>query len=207
MKSKRYADLTGQRFGRLTVLGRVWRLNTTKAHWLCQCDCGKLHVVRGSSLIKGDTKSCGCLQGNVIHGLRDSRLYETWHHMKQRCFNPNDRFYHHYGGRGIIVCDEWQQFKPFYEWAMENGYSEELTIDRVDVNGNYEPSNCRWVTRKVNSNNRRNNHFIEYNGETHTLTEWSEILGIESHTLIMRLKYNWSVEKAFTTPVRKKNVH
>lgn len=206
-------DLTGQRFGRLTVLGRVWRLNNTNTFWLCRCDCGTLRIVLSNDLRVGKTKSCGCLNkenittNGLTHGMTYSKLYRIWKAMKERCQNPNHKFHSYYGGRGIIVCEEWQKFEPFYEWSMKNGYSDELEIDRIDVNGNYEPSNCRWVTRKINSNNRRNNRLIEYNGETHTLSEWSEILGIKSHTLTMRFKYNWSIEKTFTTPVGKKKVH
>lgn len=134
------------------------------------------------------------------HGQYGSRLYETWQTMKKRCSNPNNRQYHLYGGRGIIVCDEWRNdFQAFYDWAMSHGYADDLTIDRIDVNGNYEPSNCRWATMKEQQNNRRNNHLITYNGETKTLKQWSEKIGIDWGVLYSRLKKGWSIEKSLTT--------
>jgi hypothetical protein len=119
--------------------------------------------------------------------------------MKRRCSNPNYKWYANYGGRGIKVCDEWQKFEPFCDWAMANGYTEELTIDRIDIDGNYSPSNCRWVDMVTQNNNKRTNRLITFNNETHTMKEWSRILGIKYHTLENRLnKYKWSVERAFT---------
>ena len=113
--------------------------------------------------------------GNYRHGMWGTSIYARWKHIKARCYNSNGKQYKDYGGRGIRVCDEWlENFEPFYEWAINNGYREDLTIDRIDVNGDYEPSNCRWVTAKAQQNNKRSNHFITYNNETHTLTEWAE---------------------------------
>ena len=133
------------------------------------------------------------------HKMSYTRIYKTWQGMKSRCSYMNDRHYKDYGGRGIKVCDGWQEFEPFYRWAMANGYSDNLTIDRIDVNGNYEPSNCRWADRKSQANNRTNNKVIEYKNERHTLSEWSEILCINYSTLAARLnKYKWSVEQAFS---------
>jgi hypothetical protein len=139
--------------------------------------------------------------GKSIHKMSYTRIYKTWMGMKSRCAYEKDKHYLNYGGRGIKVCDEWQNnFSTFYEWAMANGYSDNLTIDRVDVNGNYEPNNCRWVDRKTQANNRTNNKVIEYRDEMHTLAEWSEILGVKYETLAARLnKYKWSVEQAFST--------
>ena len=157
----KFIDLTGQKFGRLTVLGRVWRLNATKVYWLCQCDCGKLHVVRGVELTKGVIQSCGCLARELSakrltkHGMYGSRIYVIWDAMKQRCQNPNHIHFDNYGGRGIVVCDEWLQFEPFCEWAMNNGYSDELTIDRINPYGIYEPTNCRWLTLAEQAKNKR----------------------------------------------------
>ena len=135
----------------------------------------------------------------ATHNKSNERVYRIWKSMKKRCENPNYKWYANYGGRGIRVCDEWQKFEPFYEWATSNGYAENLTIDRIDVNGNYEPNNCRWVDMTTQSNNKRTNRNITFNNETHTMKEWSEILGIKYSTLESRLnKHKWSVEKAFT---------
>lgn len=206
----KFVDLTKQRFGRLTVLGRVWRLNTDDKFWLCRCDCGNLKIIRNNNLISGRTKSCGCLnkevasKRNSTHGMANSKIYETWCNIKKRCENSNNDNYHHYGGRGIVVCDDWQRFELFYEWAIKNGYQDDLEIDRIDVNGNYEPSNCRWITHKANCNNRRSNHLIEYDGRIHTLKEWSEILGISDRILRQRLcRDKWTIERALTTPSKR----
>lgn len=130
-----------------------------------------------------------------------SRLYYSWRHMKERCYNPSCHDYRHWGGRGITVCDAWKNdFLAFKEWALANGYEEGLTIDRIDNDGNYEPSNCRWATRAEQSNNRRCLHYLTYEGETKTISEWSRITGINTTTIYMRINtYGWSVEKALTT--------
>lgn len=131
------------------------------------------------------------------HGKSKTRLYHTWKHIKQRCYNTNDKDYKYYGGRCIAVCDEWlKDFMNFYNWAINNGYNENLTIDRIDVNGNYEPSNCRWVDRKQQSRNRRNIKRYTINGKTHCLSDWCEILGLKSNTVRIRLYRGWSIEKA-----------
>lgn len=211
-------DLTGQRFGRLTVIKRVKNNKDNRAQWLCECDCGNKKHIIGKSLRKGKTKSCGCLQKekaktiNKKHGMRYTRLNKIWNSMKQRCCNANDNAYKYYGGRGIRVCDEWLDkengFINFYDWSMNNGYQDNLTIDRIDVNGNYEPSNCRWINMKQQSNNRRDNHNITYNNETHTIAEWSEILNINRYTLYYRInKSNMSIEEALTKKVRKWREH
>ena len=133
-----------------------------------------------------------------------SKLYCSWKHMKERCYNSSCRDYCHWGGRGITVCDAWKSdFLAFKEWALANGYEEGLTIDRIDNDGNYEPSNCRWATKKEQSNNRRCLHYLTYKGETKTISEWSRITGIKITTLYMRLNtYGWSIEKALTTGVK-----
>lgn len=205
-------DLTSMRFGYLTVFSRAQNSSTGEAMWNCKCDCGNTVTVGGYSLRNGNTKSCGCLQKeitvsrNKTHGKSNSRLYRTYMHMKERCFSKNDKRYEEYGGRGITICNEWlgkSGFENFYKWSMENGYADNLTIDRKDVNGNYEPSNCRWTNMRVQQNNRRNNHTLEYNGETKTLSQWSEITGIKSITILNRLRLGWSVEKALSEPVRR----
>lgn len=146
---------------------------------------------------------------NVTHGKRGTRLYTVWNNMRERCRNPQNREYVRYGGRGIKVCDEWKNdFRAFYDWAMSSGYDEtaprgKCTLDRIDNDGNYEPTNCRWATAKDQANNTRRTRFIEFNGERHSVTEWARRLGINQSTLSMRInKYGWSVEKALKTEVR-----
>ena len=153
-------DLSGQKFGKLTVLERANPNQKGGARWLCQCECGQTTTVDSYSLRSGHTKSCGCIHGE-FHGSSYSRLYGVWNNMRNRCYNPNKESYKHYGGRGIRVCDEWlHSFAAFKEWAMSTGYDPsapygQCTLDRIDVNGNYEPSNCRWVDFKTQANNTR----------------------------------------------------
>jgi len=145
-------------------------------------------------------KSCGC--NTFTHRKTNHLLYRTWNHMKQRCINPNVKEYKNYGGRGISVCKEWKNdFKAFYNWAMDNGYKSNLTIDRIDNNQGYYPNNCRWATNKEQQRNTRHNHLITYKGKTYCITEWAEILNINVSTLYCRLKRNWSVEKTFIEKV------
>jgi len=143
---------------------------------------------------------------NFKHYLRYTRLYRIWNHIKDRCLNPNSDAFKHYGARNISICSEWKQdISAFYKWAIENGYNDNLTIDRIDNNGNYEPNNCRWVDIKTQANNKRNNHLITYNNETHTLAEWGRITNINPITINKRLSIGWSISKALTTPVRSRN--
>ena len=186
------SDLTGLKFGRLTVIQRSGTKNGHVA-WLCKCDCGKTVVTIGNLLKSGKSKSCGCKKietcGDThrIHGKSNTRLYIAWQHMKQRCRNTQNDRYKYYGGRGISICDDWMQFEPFEQWALSNGYEDELTIDRIDVNGDYCPENCRWVTWETQQNNKRNNNIIEAFGEKRTLAEWSKISGVNRTTIQKRI--------------------
>ena len=204
-----FIDLAGQKFNRLTVIETAGKAKDGNYKWLCKCVCGKEVIVPSARLRKGENQSCGCLNKELTkerftkHGKKNTRLYSIWCCMKSRCYNHKNTEYKNYGGRGIVVCEKWKNsFAAFYEWAIVNGYSDGLTIDRIDTNGNYEPSNCRWATNKEQANNRRTNNLITYNGETHTITEWAEKLGFKRITLANRINvYGWSVEKALTTPI------
>ena len=186
-KSKLH-DLTGQKFGLLTVVGLA-DTETRKTYWVCRCDCGNMKTVRSDSLLCGAIKSCGCLKKkqdkvnlvkNHRHKMSGTRIYLEWQGMKARCYNKSDARYADWGGRGITVCDQWKNsFEAFYEWAMENGYQKELSIDRIDNNGNYCPENCRWATQKEQSRNRRSNVNITIGNSTRTLTEWCEIFHVD----------------------------
>lgn len=192
-------DLTGRRFGRLTVIGIDDR-GTRKSYFWCQCDCGNMKSVRSDSLIAGAIRSCGCmkkeqdrinLEANHSHKMSGTRPYEIWQGMKKRCYNEHDARFGRYGGRGIIVCDEWRNdFNVFYEWALKNGYSDNLTIDRIDNDKGYSPENCRWVDQKQQARNRSSNIRIKIGNATKTLTEWCEIFELDMKTILARYKRN-----------------
>ena len=204
-----FIDLTGQRFGKLTVIKRDNDYVSPKGYvalnWLCQCECGQRVVVRGCNLKSGASQSCGCERiihpNRLIHGDAHIRLHNIWSGMKKRCTNPNDSSYSIYGARGIHVCDEWNSYETFRDWAYKNGYNDSLSIDRIDMNGNYEPNNCRWVNSSVQANNKRSNHVLKYNDQSHTIAEWSRITGISYGRIKDRInKCGWDVERALTTP-------
>lgn len=200
-------NLIGEKFGRLTVV-EFDRLQNHKAYWKCVCDCGLVVIASGNNLRSGNTSSCGCLRrettkarglGNAKHNeshQNKTRLYTIWCGMRQRCSNPNKKYYNHYGGKGVRICDEWNNYSVFKEWALANGYADNLSIDRIDNNGNYEPSNCRWTTYLEQNNNRRSNVYLTYQGETKTMTQWARDKGIKPGTLCRRLKVGWTVEEA-----------
>jgi hypothetical protein len=203
-----FIDLTGQQFNRLTVIERAENYVSPKGvkqtQWLCQCECGNTVIVTAQKLKSGSTKSCGCYIHDKVtkHGMWKSRIYSIWRNIKCRCNNPNATHYDCYGGRGITVCNEWRQsFQAFYDWAMANGYKDGLTIDRIDNNKGYSPDNCRWVSMKMQSNNTRATHIIEFNGERHSISEWAEKLEINKNTLSNRILRGWNIEKALTQSV------
>lgn len=203
-------DLTGQRFGRLKVISPAFKDKRNQWHWNCKCDCGNTKIIPGKNLRKGDTKSCGCIHSEQIrklmtkHGFSKTRLEQIRNDMQKRCYNPKRSSYKWYGGRGITICEEWRTNPAsFYTWAIESGYEEHLTIERIDVNGNYCPENCKWVTQKEQKNNQRSNHLITYKGKTKTMAEWSELTGLSYSTIRSRQNRGWSDEKTIETPVLK----
>lgn len=193
-------DLTGRRFGRLTVIEETEVRKGNSVVWLCECDCGTRKGISAHCLKSGRVLSCGCYNKTkeLTHGLSHTRLHHAWLSMIDRCNNPNNKEYKNYGGRGIKVCDEWlNSFEAFRDWAYANGFDADVprdkcTIDRIDVNGNYEPDNCRWTDMKVQCRNRRNNVVIECNGESHCLSEWAEMLGEPYAKLVSRHRRGWS---------------
>ncbi len=219
----------GDHFGRLTVIGFAGHSRTksgkSKLLVKCKCSCGNVIITPSNNLITGDTKSCGCYSKDIAreshlgksynykHGgtMYNSRLYKVFSAMHQRCENPNCDHYNRYGGRGIYICKEWSGengFFNFREWAMNNGYNPdapkgECTINRIDNDGPYSPDNCEWVNMKTQINNTSINRYITYNGETHTVSDWANILGIKFSTLENRLCNGWPIEKALSTKAEK----
>lgn len=196
---QRVKDLTGQKFGRLEVIG-IDDNGDRKTNWICQCDCGAIKSVRSDSLQNGAVKSCGCLKKEQdrqnltkhhSHKQSGTRLYQIWVGLKGRCQNENNARYSNYGGRGISVCEEWNKsFQAFYDWSLENGYDETLTIDRIDNDGNYAPANCRWATIEEQCNNRRTNVVIKIGNAEKTLTQWCDIFEVDYKTIYARYRRN-----------------
>lgn len=201
-------DITGQKYHNLTAVRRVENING-RVSWEFRCDCGNIVILNKDRVVRGNDHSCGCKKrrqcGELCHthGMTDTPLYYIWKGMKQRCYNPKVSNYHNYGGRGISVCDEWlDDFQAFYDWAILHGYEPGLSIDRIDNNGDYSPSNCQWATRTEQSNNTRTNKQLTYDGKTQSISQWARELNIGDGTLRTRLNLGWDVEKALTTPIR-----
>jgi len=208
----KFTDHSGKRFGSWSVKSRDF----TKAgiYWNCTCDCGKDAAVFGGSLTSGKSKSCGCLRDeetakrNFKHGVttgchraQPPRTYNCWRNMKARCSNPNNHKWPDYGGRGVAVCEKWQTFAGFFEDMGEcpPGHS----IDRINVNGDYEPANCRWANNVEQANNQRDNTLLTHNGKTQTLAKWSREVGISHTTILQRInRGGWSVERALSENVQ-----
>lgn len=208
--SRTHKNLIGYKKGRLTVIEYAGKNKNNANLWLCKCDCGNTSIVTSSALLSGTTYSCGCLASenvkmrNTFHGQHGTRLYRIWNLMIQRCENIKSSHYDRYGGRGIFVCEQWHKFIEFYNWAISNGYNENLTIDRIDNNKGYSPDNCRWVTIKEQQNNRENNRKFMINGELLTVSKIAEKYNIKYNSLMSRIKRGWSIEKAVTTPINTK---
>lgn len=205
MKRKYYLkDFIGKRYGQLTVTGEVSipYKNTTRYRFVCSCSCGKEgYLVDPNLLVTGKRKTCG----HYHHHLGDTDINNVWRAMKRRCYYEKDINYSRYGGRGIGICEDWKNdFMTFYRWAIENGYKKGLQIDRIDNNGDYAPENCRWVSPKVNSNNRRSNHLLTYDGITLNIQQWSERLGISRETICNRIKYGMPLEKVLNPQIHRK---
>lgn len=197
-------DMNGRIINNIEVLRYSHSNKKGDAMWECRCRCGNTFTARGTDIRRGHTTSCGCLQREMTaeaskkHGMSKTRLYYVYSTMLKRCYLSSHKSYKNYGGRGIAVCDEWKNdFKTFFEWAMENGYEEGLSIDRIDVNGNYNPSNCRWASAKEQQNNRRNNRMITCNGKTQTMQQWADEIGVDARKIHNRINIlHWDVEKA-----------
>lgn len=173
-----FEDLTARRFGRLVVIKFAGKNKWNIATWECSCDCGGKKTVCSSSLKCGYTKSCGCISkerpSHTKHGGKGTKLYTTWKAMRERCYTKSSSSYSRYGGIGVKICEEWNDFSIFKKWAMENGYSEDLTIDRINPYGNYEPSNCRWVTKTQQSRNKKDTVYIKINNKLVCLADYAE---------------------------------
>jgi hypothetical protein len=200
-------DLSKQKFGRLQPISSFH--DGKMRRWNCVCDCGKTTTSRCHDLVRGNSTSCGCLnaenrlKGVTKHGMSYTRQYGIWHALFDRCYRPACPGYKDYGARGITICDRWKEsFENFWE-DMKDGYADDLTIERKDSNGNYEPSNCRWATRMEQQNNRRSNRRYTALGFTGTAAEWGRRVGLPKETIISRIKGGWSVEKAVTEPRKK----
>lgn len=208
---KKYKDISNQKFGYLLAIKRINRVGHNTL-WLFKCDCGKEVILPLNYVTSGDTKSCGCYRKKVAekrgkssskHNMVNSRLYTIWSGMKQRCYNKKKNNYMYYGDKGITVCKEWKDdFINFYNWAITNGYKDTLTIDRIDLKGDYEPKNCRWATIKEQNNNTSKNHWIEYNEERLTMSQFSEKYKIPYQVLKNRIRYKWSIDRIINTPFK-----
>ena len=196
------SDLIGMRFGRLVVTERMPSTPRGHSMWRCSCDCGGTKDILGTSLRKGATKSCGCLNAEILrnrfltHGKTDTRTWRIWRGMFTRCNNENAVSFKHYGGRGIRVCDAWHEFAGFL--ADMGECPDGCSIDRIDPNGNYEPGNCRWATNKQQQNNRRDNRFLSAFGKTQTVSQWCEELNLSSSTVWLRISKGWPDERVLS---------
>lgn len=175
-------NMTGLNFGKLTVIERDNTISNKKPYWICKCECGNTVSIMGDSLRRYKTTSCGCNK----HNKSNTRLYNIWSKMKSRCSNLNDSKYKYYGAKGITICKEWNDFNNFYSWSINNDYDDTLTLDRINVYSNYEPSNCRWITHNEQQRNKTNTIYVKYNNKTMSISELAEITGLNRKTLTKR---------------------
>lgn len=197
-------NLTGQKYGRLTVIEKQpVRDKYKKVVWKCVCDCGAVVMVNTKNIRTGNTTSCGCYHRDLItkHGMRNTSVYRTWSSMRTRCLNPNTPAFSHYGARGITIDKAWDDFSQFYEDMGD--VPKGMTLDRIDNNQGYSKDNCRWSTKKTQAINRRSTKFVFFNGENKSVSDWARSIGIRIDTLHYRLSHGWSVEKALTTKVQR----
>lgn len=205
-KNPLFIDLVGLKYNRLTVLGLA-EIIKYKPFWYCKCDCGKIVRVQGGGLRFGSVKSCGCLKSErsseIIHGhsrkIGHTISYRCWNGMLQRCQNQNHESYHHYGGRGITVCQRWQKFENFLADMGEK--PEGKTLDRIENDNGYFKENCRWATQIEQKNNTRRNVFLLYKGDSKTIAEWSRQLALSVSTIRKRIKLGWDSDKILSTPI------
>jgi hypothetical protein len=213
----RVKDITGQKFNHLTAIRYSHKGKWNRAYWVFRCDCGNEKIISSNTVTKknAEVKSCGCVNDAVrksgnnhrIHGDANTRLYKVWKNMRRRCYGSDASSNKWYKDRGIKICEEWNDYRLFRLWALANGYDEnaefmQCTLDRIDTNGDYCPENCRWVSCKVQANNKTNNRLVEWNGDIHTLSEWSDIVGIPFNIIASRYySYGWTIEDALSVPV------
>lgn len=210
----KHIDITGNRYGRLLVIQRIGTDKHGNATYLCLCDCGNMTIANVHQLKIGSKKSCGCLNDEIRcgfgarkvrlrHGESKTSLHKIWDGIKTRCYNKNNRAYKWYGAKGIHMCDEWKNsYENFSQWAKENGYSPGLTIERIDNNCDYCPSNCIWIPLREQGINKSTTKYIEYKGIVKTISDWARCSGINPGTFRDRLRRGWSIEEALNTPVR-----
>ena len=204
-----FIDITGKKFNRLTVIRRVENSFSKKARWLCKCDCGNFREISGDNLRNGNVKSCGCLKAirnkqRATHRKSNIRLYNIWRNMKSRCNCKTNPFYKNYGERGIKICTDWETFENFYCWANANGYNDNLTIDRVNVNGNYEPNNCKWIPLSKQAYNKRDSIILNINGEQKCLAEICKEYNVKYTTIYRRITINkMNIQDALSKSIKK----
>lgn len=201
-------DITGKRFGNLVAIrydhSKTQKCGSCVQYWLFRCDCGKEKIILKQNVVRGRIVSCGCQQHKLKHGMAYTRIHKIWHGIKQRCLNKNNNRFKYYGARGIKICDEWKNdFVSFLNWANSSGYSDDLTIDRIDVNGDYCPDNCKWSTQKEQVRNCRRNKIINYNGEKYCISELAEKQGINYFTLYSRIKRGYHKKKHESDAINK----
>lgn len=205
-------DMVGERFNRLVVLELSYKKRVGRGfhrYWKCRCDCGQITIKDGIYLRTGDTKSCGCLksdsmaEANMVHGLaRIHRLYSTWKNMRTRCLNPTCPGFKNYGGRGITICERWNDFSLFVE-DMWPTWKEGLSLNRIDNDGPYCPDNCEWATYQEQANNKRRNHWIVANGKNQTIAQWAREIGCFTQVISKRIERGWSGERSVTEPIHR----